>query len=515
MIKKISWILINLFLLSSLTFSQQKYEFFIEFKDKLNNGFSIDAPQDFLSERAIERRNRQQIEITEQDLPVSGQYITYVKNNGATVLHQLKWFNGLIIQADSTTFLSLLEKPYITHGELIGEGLELNAKSKHKNGEYNRDYGLANSQIKMLGADLLHEESYFGEGIFISIIDGGFNKLDQLNAFSALRKSGRLKFTYDVPLGDTIQYNKNVHGMAVASTIFADFEDGGFGIAPKADLAIFRSEVVSFEQPIEEYFWIVAAEKSDSLGVDIINSSLGYSQFDDGWPSHIYADLDGNTTMITKAADIASSKGMLVVVSAGNSGTDPWYYILAPADADSVLTVGAVYSNESYASFSSKGPTFDDRIKPEVVAQGGGAAILIENGQAINSNGTSFSAPIISGFAALLWQKNRTFTAMELRNYIIGLGNNEMPDNFTGYGIPKYKNVTGVFDNEFSETEKLYPNPVSDKLYYEGKGAYQLSSIQGNVIEKGFCNGEISTEKLDAGSYFLLINNVKYLFIKL
>jgi subtilisin family serine protease len=227
----------------------------------------------------------------------------------------------------------------------------------------------------------------------------------------------------------------------------AAYEPGNMiGTAYKADYLLFRTEDAASEHNIEEVNWLLAAEFADSAGADIINSSLGYTAFDVPSYSYTYEELNGNTTIVTRAADYAAATGMLVVVSAGNEGNKPWRYVSAPADADSVLTVGAVDSLSNHAVFSSFGPTSDARIKPDVVAMGQRAYVLSPAGLLMRANGTSFSGPILAGMVACLWQANKTLTNMELLQLVRQMGSNaNNPNNSIGYGIPRYdQNVTGL-----------------------------------------------------------------------
>jgi hypothetical protein len=272
---------------------------------------------------------------------------------------------------------------------------------------------------------------------------------------------------YDFVDNDTSVFRQGGHGTNVLSTICAVMRDTtddpksnkGYiqGIAPDVNVWLFRTEQAASETPVEEANWVAAAERADSLGADIIHASLGYSRYDDPYPDHTYEEMDGKSCLITKAADIAASRGMMVCNSAGNEGDDSWYYITAPADGDSVLTVGAIHAQGQIASFSSRGPTSDGRIKPDVVSQGRNTIVIDESsGSATPSNGTSFSGPIIAGFAACVLSSNPTVGGMRLHNAIIQSGNQfRGPDNVFGFGLPDGEAAVGYLELLRADSAKL------------------------------------------------------------
>jgi len=275
-------------------------------------------------------------------------------------------------------------------------------------------------QLDMINSRCLHYEDFWGEGIDIAVFDAGFNNADSIQAFQHVFDEERLLSTYDFVEKDTYVFDEDdsSHGIIVWSTMAAVLARQYMGTAPKANYHLFKTEDISSETLVEEYNWVSAAERADSLGVDIINSSLGYSLFEDSLESHIYADMDGNTTPISIAADVAASKGILVVTSAGNSGTKPWTYITAPADADSVLSVGAVKADRRKTNFSSFGPSSDGDIKPEVAALGDKTITIKSNNELGMSSGTSLASPLIAGMAACLWQKFPDKNNMEIIDLI-------------------------------------------------------------------------------------------------
>ncbi|HDS07995.1 MAG TPA: T9SS type A sorting domain-containing protein, partial [Bacteroides sp.] len=262
-------------------------------------------------------------------------------------------------------------------------------------------------------------------------------------------------------------YVESTHGTWVLSIIGANIPGKLVGTAPEADFLLLRSEDVESEWRVEEINWIVAAEFADSAGADVINASLAYSLFDLDEQNYSTSDMDGNTTWVTRGADLAARKGMLVVVSAGNSGDEPWRIITAPADGDSVLTVGAVDSEGAYVSFSSQGPTADDRVKPNVMAQGRRVYIQKSNGEITARGGTSFSAPIMTGLATCLWQRFPDKTNQEIIKILERASSNyPYPNDTMGYGIPNMDVAIKFLTSTQSEPEngeiRSFPNPVED-----------------------------------------------------
>ncbi len=456
----------------------------VYFTDKKDNGYSIDHPENFLSERALARRKKSDIEIIEQDLPITKRYVDSLTALGFQVKNTSKWLNCAIIftkdkkKLEQLSKLSFIKKNIETEKIVREKSKKIkyripNVKSIEEDLDTLSHYGLGANQIEMLNGHILHSRGYQGDGIVIAVLDAGFYKVDELSSFDSLWANHQILGWYDYVDLDTSVFDADTHGMQVLSTIGANIPNKFVGTAPKAKFWLFRTEQSSSEYMIEEYNWITAAERADSLGVDMIHSSLGYNDFDDDNTSYTYEDMDGNTAISTVAADIAASKGIIVVTSAGNSGNDEWQYITAPADADSILTIGAVTANGKYAYFSSMGPTFDQRVKPDVVAQGLYATVQGANDKITTSNGTSFSGPIIAGMVASLWQAFPQKTNMEIINAIKMSGNQYIkPDDKLGFGIPNfnfaYLYLKGItFEDYNSKRFFIFPNPFQEGLNIE------------------------------------------------
>ena len=457
----------------------------VEFTDKNSSPYSISEPGEFLTQRALDRRARYNIAINEQDLPVNPNYLDVIKSL-APVHSVSRWFNSVTVIINNPDvkddiaalpFVRSVKRKRVTGIKDIYPDIPASLSLKNKSlvpetpdtSFYN--YGRSAHQIGMLKGHILHNQGFQGQEMHIAVLDGGFTKADTNPAFDSLWQNGQILGSWDFVTNSPLLFNKHSHGAQVLS-IMAAYEDGKYvGTAPKAHYYLFRTENGNIEYLVEEENWIHAIETADSLGVDLINSSLSYTEFEDTATSHTYADMDGGTTRITRAADIAASKGMLVVTSAANKGDQEWRYIGAPADGDSVLTVGAVDSTGTYAEFSSTGPTADGRIKPNITAQGKGTWYVATNNQVYPGNGTSFSTPIICGLTACLWQSNRSLNSFELIELLqekASLANN--PDYYLGYGLPDYARSfflvqgidSGIVDRE--TFVRTYPNPFHNSL---------------------------------------------------
>ncbi len=472
-----------LLLLSNSIFSQQRYA--VSFTDKNNSNYSVNNPQQFLSEKAINRRAKSGIAITSQDLPVNQIYVDSVIAQGAIHYNSSKWMNLMMVKVNDTNVVaSILNLPFVSSVDLIktndtlGKSNRIQEKLIYET-TTDLDYGFASDQIKIMEGEFLHNLGYKGTGITIAVLDAGFTNVNTISAFNDLWNQNRVFGYWDFVNNNDSVFDKHSHGTAVLSTMAGVKTGELVGTAPDANYWLLRTEDGATETISEEYNWLAAAEFADSAGVDIINSSLGYTTFDNPLDDHTYADMDGNTTIITKAADIAFSKGILVVNSAGNSGSTPWFYIGAPADGVNVFSIGAVEPDGDYVNFSSRGPTFDGRIKPNVATIGKFSAVINTSGNVVYSNGTSFSSPELAGMAASLWQAFPNKTNGQLKDAIEKSASQYyFPDDKLGYGIPNfriaYMLLAGleVKDNTQNQLLNSYPQPFNDKfslLYYSAK----------------------------------------------
>ncbi|MBL0341828.1 MAG: S8 family peptidase [Bacteroidetes bacterium] len=487
--KKILFYLILLCAPAFSTYAQNRYVIF--FTDKNNSPYSISNPSAFLSPRAILRRTQQNIQVTTQDLPVNPAYVNGVIAAGGNVLNTSKWFNSVTIDASSSGILSAVQAlPYVN--QVVNVGRLINPSPLPPKFDYTNirfkgttdltavktasfNYGTSFNQVNMLKGDLMHDNGYTGAGKIIAVLDAGFVNANAMPVFDSLFANNQILATWDFVDNEVDVYDDDAHGTMVLSTIGGNVPGELIGTAPGASFILLRSENAPAEAIIEEYNWAAAAEYADSAGADIINSSLGYTLFDDPSQNHSYADLDGNTTPISIAADIAASKGMVVCNSAGNEGNGSWFHISAPSDADSILGVGAVDPFSVYAQFSGKGPAADGAIKPNVAAQGAQTIVADPwNGVGVfPANGTSFSSPLMAGMVATLWQCHPTATNMQIINAIQQSASQVLnPDSLLGYGIPDFPMAClilsglnpGAVNN--GDNLNLNANPFGDELNF-------------------------------------------------
>lgn len=526
-----------LFLLSSSGYSQYNY-YKLWFSGK-DSSYDVSRPSEFLSSKALERRLIQQIPVVESDLPVNRAFISEIKNSGAEVVYISKWLNMAIVKTDAQTFNNKISrfsfvKKYQSADHLFTQrslskskshfdkemieklsARALRASHKTLSGSYN--YGASANQVEMIGIHHLHEMGFNGQGIMIGVIDAGYNSVNTHPAFDSLRLNGQILGTRDFvqPGNDVYSTSINSHGTMVLSTMGGNLPGQLIGTAPKASYWLLRSEDATAEYLLEEYYWVNAAEFADSVGVDIINSSLGYSLFDNPAENHSYADMDGNTTVVTIGADMAAAKGILVVNSAGNSGGNAWQYITAPADGDSVFTIGAVDPAGLYAYFSSQGPTSDGRTKPDVSAQGISTIVATVPTGIAGGNGTSFSSPLIAGASACLWQANPTLSNMELMAAIKGSATKSgNPDNFLGWGIPDFNQANNIlstnlirYSSAISEL-RVYPNPFTNQLNIELNADRSLKVDIQLISSSGVVSATLKQITLEAGKNKLELKNL-------
>lgn len=453
-----------LLLIVSGTLQAQPYRIYL--KDKGGQSLTNIDPTDLLSATAVEKRAVRGVALDERDLPVYSAYRDALQQYGLQVEMSSRWFNYIKV-ADIPDPQLIQDLPFVSRIEQI-EPMQLMLSGQQTTSAVDSlIYGFSGNQIEMLNGDYLHNRGYVGQGMRIAVLDAGFQGARNLPGLDSLWADNRVIDSRSFIATDTSVYNGGSHGTTVLG-VMAGFVDSFYvGSAWQAEYLLYRTEFEPTETTQEMDNWVAAAERADSMGADIISSSLGYTEFDGGVGDYKYKDLDGNTTIITRAADIAAAKGILVVVSAGNLGDSPWGYISAPADGDSVLAIGAVWPDRSIAPFSGRGPTADGRIKPDVSAQGVNTAILTPAGIGFG-NGTSFSCPLISGLAACLWQENPTLTNMQIFNAIRSNASQAFtPNNELGFGIADFRGAQWSIGKEEITTLlpfRVYPNPANDFL---------------------------------------------------
>ncbi|MEM6515890.1 MAG: S8 family serine peptidase [Bacteroidota bacterium] len=473
--------------------SHAQEDAWVYFVDKQNVEASIANPLTILSQASVNRKNAKGISIDERDVPVNEAYISQIKTaTGVSVMAKSKWLNAIHVRGEADdinalanafafiNFIDFADDNLNTAGRISVE----NDKFSIENTTVSFNYGDTQNQVEMIGVDQLHLDNFTGDGIIIAVMDSGFPNVDTMGAFQRLRDNNDLLGGYDfVDRTENIfDFSANDHGTKVLSNMAGFIQDEFVGTAPDASYYVFRTEDVFSETPVEESYWVEAVERADSLGVDIINTSLGYRTYTNPNYTHTAADLDGSSTFITRGANIANDKGILVVTSAGNSGSSG---VGAPADGTGVFSIGAVNANGEYASFSSQGSEAQATLKPDIVAQGQGAAVVDDSNSIVNNNGTSFSSPIMAGGLASLWQALPDATNEEIKQYAKASASQfNNPDFFLGFGIPNLANALNIglsVQEETFEKVTIFPNPVRDILTIQIPSREALNEL--NIVD--------------------------------
>ncbi|MCH2044195.1 MAG: S8 family serine peptidase [Saprospiraceae bacterium] len=441
---------------STLLFAQpEKYKldvYWVEFLDKDNTPYSIFHPEDYLSPRALERRRRYNIPIDETDLPIDPVYLRKIKDLDLKILNTSNWFNAISVyipHKDKNKAEQIRQLPFVKNIDYLGKFRPVKppklSKRKANPSTYEEEkisnyFGYASNQTRMLNGHLIHKFGYKGQDMHVAIFDGGFTHVHRMPAFDSLRAQDRILGTHDFVQGDEFVYESSTHGTNVLSTMASEMPYLLVGTSPQASYYLFKTEDVKGEYRIEEFNWVVAAEKADSLGVDVINSSLGYTNFNDTTMSYKYEQLDGKTALCTRGANIAHSKGMIIVNSAGNEGGGKWHYIGAPADAEGVISVAATQKDGERAYFSSYGPTADQRLKPNLAARGQSTAVASKyDYKASSSSGTSFSSPVLAGMITSFWGAFPELDNKQIQDVLEKSASQATePDTSLGYGIPNF-----------------------------------------------------------------------------
>lgn len=548
-------------LLLSVLFTNGQYSrYVVQLKDKKGTAHSLSNPSTYLSAKAIERRIKQKLTVDSTDLPVSVAYLDSIKLvPNVQVLNVSKWLNQVLIRTTDANALTkinsfpfvkvtaavaaqanpMIDAPIqkkftetirpIPPSELISGAYG----SKGGSGVEALNYGSSYNQIHLHEGDYLHDLGYTGAGITIAVLDAGFFGYKTNTAIDSIRLQGRILGEWDYVLNESSVTEDHPHGLYCLSIIGANKPGQIVGSAPHAKFFLFRTEEAATEYPVEEQNWVAAAEYADSAGADMISSSLGYSDFDDPAFNHSYAQRDGNTSIITRGADYAAKKGMIVMNSAGNSGnaTGEGKFIACPADGDSVFTVGATNVTGSMASFSSWGPNSAGKIKPNIVSVGQGTALANTAGNASAGNGTSFSNPLACGLIACLWQAFPEFTNMEIMRAVEKSSSRfNFPDERYGHGLPnfrvayeiltrdrQFKNINTVLGDQWL---KPYPNPFTQqqpfrlafKAPMDGVAVFQLVNSLGQLMDARsmemtadlpYLIEFTNTHKLQKGVYFV------------
>ncbi|MGJ8684562.1 MAG: S8 family serine peptidase [Nonlabens sp.] len=499
----------------------QEFHALIYFTDKPNVAASLATPQNILTQKAIQRKARHGIAIDSRDVPMNQNYVAQVKSQpGITYKTQSKWFNCVHVTGLEADINALSSLSFVASIDFRDPSKMVQQPYRDKFIETTTPpltYGNASNQISMIGLNTLHDTGNTGTGVTIAVTDSGFPNVDTNVAFNQLRGNNGIAGGYDFVAGDNSIYGDHFHGARVLS-IMAAHENGNFeGSAPDAQYYLFRTEDVASETPAEMSYWVAAAERADSLGVDVMNVSLGYLGFDNSSESLSYTDLDGQTAFISRGANVAAEKGMIIVVSVGNSGTSASHpYIAAPADADGAFTIGSVNATRQKSNFSSIGPTFDNRLKPDVMAQGTSTALVDENGILVNGSGTSYSAPVISGAIACLVQAFPNLTPQQIQTAVEESSDNfTTPNNQLGYGIPD-------FGAAFTTLSTLNVESVDFNFYIKEKQLVvvlpqehpavtaRLYNLVGQCVWQGTIesNTPVELDSYNSGIYILQLDGI-------
>ena len=419
----------------------------VTLRDKQNSPYSLNHPTRFLSRRSVERRKRQGLPLDSTDLPVTPKYVRQIETEKVNIVGTSRWNNTVLVQVKDTNEMARISKlPYVALCKKVWQApdsIEPTAiKTKYEERFHEWDsigqtpFGRADLQIKSLQGHRLHSIDLKGEGMVIAVLDGGFKNVNQIPAFQKVNIKGTKDFIY--PLSPSVYYELD-HGTKVLSVMAIQEPHYYIGTAPEASYWLLRCEDPQSEQEVEEDYWAMAVEFADSVGVDVVNSSLGYNTYDAPFRSYELNDLDGKTALISRTASMMARKGIVLCNSAGNSGMGTWKKITVPADAFDILTIGAIDQKGRNAAFSSVGPTQDGRVKPDIVAMGNGTALISGRGMLVHDMGTSFSTPIVTGLVACLWQGLRHKTALEIIDMVRHSASHySTPNNIYGYGIPNF-----------------------------------------------------------------------------
>ncbi len=506
----------------SVILMAQQEEAWVFLHDKPQADYYLQNPLQMLSSRALERRARYGIALNETDVPLDKNYKAQIAAvPGIEILAKSKWLNCLHVRSDVNTITSLLQLDFVDSirfaNILLGTVSKPEKVSRHKlerlgtSVEYS--YGGDTVPYTMHNAYGLHRSGYDGRNVLIAVIDAGFQRADTGRVFAHVYQRNGVVDTYNFPDDTSWVYTRHYHGTVVWSRI-AGLEEGVFvGTAPAADYCLYISEDVYQEMPVEETWWAEAAERADSVGADVINTSLGYIDFDRFEYNHTWEQLDGKTAIVSMAAQMATEKGMHVIVSAGNSGLSSWQKIGFPADARDVIAVGAADRYGNRAGFSSTGNTADGRIKPDVMSWGAGT-LCYYSGYYYSLSGTSLAAPVITGFMADVVQAYPYIPPATLKAYLLETSDRfQTPDSLYGYGFPQFDRLMNRLENLSKNPLKyvtVFPNPFTENIVITGitqPVSYALYNISGKLIRQGETVRNITLPSFAKGLYILVLTD--------
>jgi hypothetical protein len=493
--------------------------------DKGTSAYNIDRAQDFLSQKSIDRRIRQGFPVDETDLPISPAYFDALIEAGVSIQTHSKWLKTIVVNVpDEEMIATLRSLPFVAdmypvfRGIIAGEEMETEIQTEVEPIAvsfriHSSDYGSGFTQISLNNGHRLHQLGYRGQNKIIAVMDAGFSNVDRIDYFSQDQILGVKNFTHEK--GNLFRTSME-HGTKVLSCLLANKPGKLIGTAPDAEYYLFKTEVNGSEFPVEEDYWVAALEYADSLGVDVVSTSLGYFMFDDAEMNHTHEQLDGNTAPVSRAASMAAYKGMALCISAGNEGKKVWEKIAFPSDAENILCVGSVQKDSLHSSFSSMGYSSDRRIKPDIMAMGTLSTVVGSNGNSVTGNGTSFSCPIIAGLTASLWQALPYLNSLELIDLIRKTADRyQYPDSLYGYGIADFFKAYTEGKAGLSISKSYSPDALQfyvneNKLYFRNIDCSQArlfiyTGMGVNVMEKKLLTAEMDIHFLNKGIYIARI----------
>ena len=503
-------------IISTIAWSQDYY--LIHLKPKNNTASYFNNPTSMLTQKALDRRLNRNINVDDKDVPIDASIIQQIKNLNLTYVGSSKWLNNVMVAIDNEDVKNQVQN--LSFVQTVQPLFNDNFAPRHNHNpskfqEFNArltnfDYGYSSSFIDQLNLSPIHQAGYTAQNILIGVIDSGFPGVDFIDAFAALRNENRIIDSKNFVNSNSI-YDMHSHGTVVLATMAAKVNGSFVGSAPDANYALYVSEDASQETPKELMYWIQAAERADSIGVDVINTSLGYTTFDDDRYDFTYDDMDGNTTLISKGAKIAASRGIFLLNAMGNDGANDWHYVSAPADVAEMFSIGAIDLNLNPAYFTSFGPNSANKNKPNVSALGVSTPTYSPNGNITYSNGTSLASPVLAGAVASLMSAAPTMPLDELKLLIENAGHlYPVYDVQLGFGVPNFGVILEALkSNELEKNRfKIYPNPSSNYFKVDADldiKNIQLLSLIGQVVKEVKDKDTLEVKNVAKGIYILKI----------
>lgn len=502
-----------------LLLAQSQYVIYLKSKD-------IKVSELAISKESMSRKLKYGLPIDAHDYAIESHRMNEI-NKISSVRLASRWLNAVSVICGKDDIEKIKELNFVDRIEVL-DSRDKKFKSSYQKLESNytkEQYGEAFKQIELHNGQVLHDAGFEGQGMKIAVFDAGFDRVDKIESFKHLFNDQRIFPVRNIVENNSNLYTLDGHGTAVLGCMASYYKDSIVASAPKASYYLFITEDPRSETRVEELNWAIAAEMADSMGIDIINSSLGYHHFDDPSQNYSREDMNGKTTIVSKAAAIAVEKGIIVVNSAGNHGNKDWNIVTAPADVEGVISVGALDINANLADFSSKGYFKSNTIKPNIVGVGKGTTLYYDLGTYHYGSGTSFSSPLLAGLIACFWQKKPSLNPNELRSLIYSLGTNYSTPNLEiGFGIPKFDkeinlNLIKMKDRVLS----VYPNPSQANTILEISSMENLENAELEVyfgskaimtsklkINKGVNHVFINTENYPKGLYFIKVKLGNY-----